>query len=248
MRKQCHVLNGDSLKDQFPRSIDGEIVVVRECLVEGSVEGQNPDQLFVSRSNFLRESYGVSEQEYYDRVASEFIKLLSVADTDINLWFEDDLFCQVNLWFVSYLLKEKNNNPGNKVFLIRPIKHTQYGFGGLKESELISIYKGKQELLVLDKISKLWESYQSKDFEEMRSIATQIEEKYPFITEAVEAHIQRLPGEGRLGRPADSLIAIMRELKTDDFGLVYREFSNRESIYGFGDLQVRRLYDQIKDL
>ena len=30
-----------------------------------------------------------------------------------------------------------------------------------------------------------------------------------------------------------------------DFGKVFREFWNRESIYGFGDTQLRLLYDKV---
>ncbi len=34
MKKQYHVLNRDALFEQFPKSIDGNLVLVRECLVE----------------------------------------------------------------------------------------------------------------------------------------------------------------------------------------------------------------------
>lgn len=47
------------------------------------------------------------------------------------------------------------------------------------------------------------------------------------------------------GRPIQSLITIMKELDTEEFGPVLREFNKRESIYGFGDLQVKRLFDEI---
>jgi len=37
----------------------------------------------------------------------------------------------------------------------------------------------------------------------------------------------------------------MKELETQDFGPVFREFTKRESIYGYGDLQVKRLFDEL---
>ncbi len=40
MRKQYHILNGDSLKEQFPENIQGDIIVARECLVDGNVKGK----------------------------------------------------------------------------------------------------------------------------------------------------------------------------------------------------------------
>ena len=37
MRKQYHILNCDSLKEQFPENIQGELLVARECLADGNV-------------------------------------------------------------------------------------------------------------------------------------------------------------------------------------------------------------------
>ena len=34
-----HILNGDSLKDVFPKEIYGTCIVARECLVDGDVSG-----------------------------------------------------------------------------------------------------------------------------------------------------------------------------------------------------------------
>jgi len=244
MRKQIHILNGDVLKGQFPKTIEGQLIICRECLVEGNIAGDSIEELFVNRAKFLNENYGGKEHEYQEKVASEFQNILKIENSDVNLWFEDDLFCQVNFWFVTHLLDTKSN--GNAVYLVRPQKHTQYGFGGLNESELISIYEERLTLSELNEFSNLWRAYQINDTTKMFKIAQALEDKYSFITQAIEAHIQRIPTEGYLGRPIESLITIMDELKTDEFGLIFREFGKRENIYGFGDLQVKRLYDQIK--
>jgi len=50
-----------------------------------------------------------------------------------------------------------------------------------------------------------------------------------------------------LGRPSQSLIRIINELNTVEFEPIFREFSKREDIYGFGDLQVKRLFNEIKN-
>ena len=38
----------------------------------------------------------------------------------------------------------------------------------------------------------------------------------------------------------------MKELETEEFEPVFYEFCKRESIYGFGDLQVKKLIREIK--
>jgi len=242
MKTQYHILNGDSLKQQFPERIQGEVIVVRECLVDGNVKGNDLDELFASRAKFLSQSYGGTEQDYYDKAVPEFKKIQNITDdVDINLWFEEDLFCQVNFWFTINLLSKSEKN--NSIYLIKPEKHNQYGFGGLDESQLVSIYENRLLLTELDRLADLWKLYQKNDLEQLLKTTKQLESKYPFILTAVKAHIERIPTEGSLGRPSQSLIQIMKELKTEEFGTVFREFNKRENIYGFGDLQVKRLID-----
>ena len=244
MRKQYHILNGDALKDRFPKSIHGELIVARECLVDGDLEGSELNQFYATRAKFLNENYQVATQDYYDNTVAEFNKIGMIEDnSEINLWFEDDLFCQVNLWFIIYLLVKKEVK--NKVYLIRPESHDQYGFGGLAESELISLNRKRSVLSELDKLKNLWIYYQNNDLEKLILTARKLELLYPFILNAAEAHLDRVPKHKNEGRPIQSLRAIISELGTNEFEPVFRAFCTRESIYGFGDLQVKRLVDQI---
>ncbi|ADR21085.1 hypothetical protein MATR_12850 [Marivirga tractuosa] len=247
MKNQYHILNGDSLKEQFPKEIDGKIIVARECLVDGDVRSATLDELFKLRAKFISEAYGdFSIGDYYAHSVSEFEKILKIPENaEVNLWFEDDLFCQVNLWFIIHLLLTSLKKC--KVFLIRPAVHTQFGFGGLNELELTKLYIQRTEMFELDKLASLWKFYQNNNLAEMVKIGRQLEEEYPFILNVVEAHVNRLPNENSPGRPVEILREIMHELKTDSFVSVFREFNKRASIYGFGDLQVKRLLDGIKN-
>jgi hypothetical protein len=246
MRKQYHILNGDALKEQFPENIKGDIIVARECLVDGNVKGSSLDALFASRAKFLSDNFGGTEHDYHEKTASEFQKILQINEnSDINLWFEDDLFCQVNFWFVAHLISEFVK--GCTVYLIRPPQHTPYGFGGLNEAALIEAYKGKIQIDDLDKIAGLWKSYQHGDTKQLISTANELQASFPFILRAVEAHMARIPSENDPGRPVQALIEIMKDLETEDFGAVFREFSKREAIYGFGDVQVKKLFDELKN-
>lgn len=245
MKKQYHILNGDALKKQFPKTLEGEVIVTRECLVDGNVEGETLDDLFKTRAHFISQNYaGYNETDYFEKTIPEFYKITDIQDnTEINLWFEDDLFCQVNFWFVCSLLNNYQKN--NSIHLIRPKKHSQYGFGGLNTAELIEIYKKRTQITKLDEIANLWTCYQKEDLNNILKIAVQLQDRYPFILRAVKAHIDRIPANGNPGRPTIALLEIMKDLKTREFVIVFKEFCKRESIYGFGDLQVKRLFDQI---
>ena len=68
MIKQYHILNGDSLKERFPENIQGEIMVARECLVDGSVQGNSLSELFKIRAKFISDNYdGFKEQDYFKK-------------------------------------------------------------------------------------------------------------------------------------------------------------------------------------
>lgn len=244
-----HILNGDALKEQFPESISGEKIVARECLVDGDVTGETLQDLFNTRAKFISESYdGYSESDYFDKTVPEFLKIEKLPiGSEINLWFEDDLFCQVNFWFVIFLLAEAGSI--DNVSLVRPSADIQYGFGGMSSAELTKAYKNRRQIdpTATQILRKFWRLYQSRNYIEMSEIAFQLSEEYDFVRTAVEADMERQPNKEFVGRPKQSLIEIMNELETDDFGTVFRAFNHREAIYGFGDLQVKRLLDEIKN-
>lgn len=244
MRPQYHVINGDALREQFPADISGKIIVMRECLVDGPVNADDLESLFAIRANFISEGYGGTKEEYHEKLVTELSHLEKVeSNADINLWFEDDLFCQVNFWFIISLLQHhKLQNP---IYLIKPITHTRYGFGGLNQLELKQISDNRIPLHKLEEISMLWQFYTEDRNNDMLELADQLRDNYPFILPAVTAHVDRQPTSDSLGRPTATLIKIMKELDTTEFGSIFQEFSERESIYGFGDLQVKKLYDDI---
>ena len=221
------------------------MIIVRETLIEGELVGESLEDFFQTRSRFFLETHHISPQEYEDKVKSEFLKILSVPEGSvINLWFEDDLFCQANLWCALNIIF--NVGIPYDLFLVRPPKHDRYGFGGLNEKGLFEAYENKIPIKELSQFSELWKAYQRDHNEDLISIARVLSDNHPYILPAVQAQLDRLPAEQKEGRPMESLKRIIHELKTDDFGMIFKEFSKRESIYGFGDLQVKKMYETLK--
>ena len=78
---KIHVLPGDALTENFKKTkIDGEIIVCRECLVEGDVKADSLEDFWQARAAFIEESYGETREKYYQNVAGEFEKLKNFAD------------------------------------------------------------------------------------------------------------------------------------------------------------------------
>jgi hypothetical protein len=82
------------------------------------------------------------------------------------------------------------------------------------------------------------------DFEELIRLAKNQSSAFPYLQEVVKAHVDRFPKDGTYGRPEKVIEDITKNISTD-FHKVFKEFWNRESIYGFGDTQLKRLYDKV---
>lgn len=246
MHKEAHVLNGDALLSQLQGWLSGDLIVARECLVDGPVDAPLLDDFFHQRARFLSKSYGGTEISYWESVVPEFTKLKQLdPGCVLNLWFEEDLFCQVNLWFVAHLIKPRVE----QVYLVRPEASLRYGFGGLDKEALKNAYQNRILLSAenLEAFSGLWEAYIRADATQLKAQIPFVEHVFPRIGEAIEAQIARSSGFSNENSPEALLKAIRDELSTDQFGPAFKAFSDRAPIYGFGDLQVKRLWDALLD-
>ena len=99
-----HVLPGDAQVEDFRQTgLSGEILICREALIEGDISGETLDDFFENRAAF----HGEDSASYNANVASQFRRLLDVGQSDeVNLWFEYELFCAVNMWFCLSLLRD----------------------------------------------------------------------------------------------------------------------------------------------
>jgi hypothetical protein len=243
-----HILNGDSLAYSFPEmKIDGDIIVVREALIDGELSGDNLQDFWQSRAKYLE----LTEDEYYNTVVKEFEKIMNApGSSEFNLWFEYDLFCQVNMWFVMSII---NSLPIKKkvfavftTYLDRSKKHFWNGFGPAKLNELNICFSNRISLTEADLQfgQGLWTAYKNNDLKELVHLSSNQSTAFPYLQEVVKAHLERFPKDGIQGRPEKVIEDIIKNVSTD-FDKVFKEFYNRESIYGFGDTQVKHLYDKV---
>ena len=232
---------------RFPAELTGLFIIMRECFVDGETAADNLTDLFLARARFIEREYGYPKGAYFDKTVPELEKILNIpAGSEINLWFEDDLFCQVNFWFVCAQLARRT--VARQVFLVRPDEAHPYSFGEMSRAALLEAYRNKKTVPPADLMAfgHLWKAYQHHATGVMRDLADSLKGEYPFVNEALNAHLQRFPENGEPGRPERVIMEIMREKNTEDFREIFQEFSRREGIYGFGDLQVSNLCEKIK--
>src|SRR4030095_66733 len=138
-----HILNGDSLAQSFLNAqIQGEVVVCREALIDGNVQGGDLQDLWRVRAKH----HGIELDEYKQIVVSEYKKIIDAPNnSQFNLWFGYDLFSQVNMWFILSILfdssKEKN------IFVVYPTflepADIWYEFGNASTENLLTSLNNK---------------------------------------------------------------------------------------------------------
>ena len=243
-----NILNGDSLACTFPETkIEGDVIIVREALIDGNLSGDNLQDFWQSRVDYM----GLPTTEYYKDVVTEFEKIIDAPEnSEFNLWFEYDLFCQVNMWFVISVIKglpiKKKVYAVYTSHLDKSSKQFWNGFGPTNSDELKICYSKRIPLSQtdIDLGHQLWKAYKNDNLQELINLSKNQSRSFPYLQEVVKAHVDRFPKDGKKGRPEKVIEEIIQN-GSSDFGNVFREFWNRESIYGFGDTQLKRLYDKV---
>lgn len=240
---QYHILNGDCLADQLAFWVEPKIVF-RECLVTGPIEGDNMQELLENRISYFNKYHNISSQDYRQKSIDEILKIRTFnSDDHIHLWFEKDLFCQVNMWAAMHLLPLKAT-----WYVVQPIADSWEGFGLLNMEQLISCYDHKTEVNQQQKtlFKALWQDYVMNDWDNMIKNGNQLLSIHPFMNEVIKAHIDRFPKNNSLGRPQQTLQNILNTTDPTDFQAIFKQFKEIEGIYGFGDVQVNTMIQELK--
>lgn len=237
-----HVLPGDSLDETFENTnLEGEMIVCRECLIEGDLSAENLEEFWKVRENYLTKEFPQEESFYAENVRGEFEKLLAVSPGDeINLWFEYELFCQTNLWFCLSLLSGKDVEIYRAAPVVRSENDLWKGFGGLDADDLEKCFEQRIRLSKDDiRFGKsLWDLFVAKDFQSSDFSELKNRESFPYLNEVCQAAVEIET------RPKEKVREIIESGETD-FGKVFQKFGETEGVYGFGDLQVKKIYDSI---
>ena len=238
-----HVLPGDSLVKSFEETnVEGKLIVCRECLIDGDVKATSLEEFWQVREKYLT-SYEKPKNFYVENVKSEFEKLLNLNEKDeVNLWFEYELFCQTNMWFCLWLLKNTRTDIYRVAPIINDEKDIWKGFGILGREDLQKSFEAREKFEKEDiKLGfDLWEAYQDKNFDELKKLSIIESGCFPGLRNVCEAEIEKEI------RPKAVLQKIMANGEKD-FGKAFQKFNETEGIYGFGDLQVKKIFDELKD-
>ena len=239
---KVHVLPGDSLRTEFTKTqIVGEVIVCREALISGDVDADSLPEFWDQRSRFISSGFGEDPIEYHEKVADELAKLIDLpGDAEVNLWFEYELFCSVNMWFCLYLLQDTNAAIYRVEPLVLKVEDRWSGFGKQNADELKKCFEGRRKLTPVDAAlgANLWNAYRQNDHSRLCELSKANSESFPYLEEACGAAIDKET------RPLE----ILSEIRADGFETfpeIFPEFVRRAGEYGFGDVQIKYLLEKL---
>ncbi|MBT8394151.1 MAG: DUF1835 domain-containing protein [Bacteroidia bacterium] len=251
MTKQIlHITNGSSLTSYLnDLDFEGEFLTWEEMLCEGpTAAGIDSDEFYNIRKTFLQDIYGIEiDEKEYKR---ELGKLNNPGKfTEINLWFEYDLFCHINLIAVISLIHQRGIDL--PLFLICSGRvEGEKALKGLPEltpEQLMDHYQNKIRLNEddIDMAIALWRTYCGKDHNILKPYIVK-SSSYPYLSNCLKAHLERFPdSRNGLNNLERNILEIVRtnNIKSRHHLLGYA--LNYQGYYGFGDIQFERLINNL---
>ncbi|MTE25713.1 DUF1835 domain-containing protein [Winogradskyella ouciana] len=249
-KKVLHITNGNTLTD-YLRELDftDDILTWQEMLCEGpTIPAIDSEEFFDLRSKFLKEFYDIEVDT--NELKKELSKLDNVDDySEINLWFEYDLFCHINMIGVINLLHQKEIN--KPLYLVCSGRvDGEKNLKGLSELDADQIKEHYDNKVLLteediDLAKALWRTYCGTDHNILKPyIVTNSNFKY--MTNCLKAHLKRFPHQkSGLSVLEDNILRLVRDndIKSRHHLLGYS--LNYQGYYGFGDLQHKRMIDKL---
>ena len=245
MGKQLHILNGDAAVPEFRKSgIDGDMVVWREALADGPVSDPIKGNTFwKKRADFIQGGSG--GEGYADKVLCELNKLRKLdAYEEVVLWFEYDLFCQVNMLACLNFI---HHDRISLVCLGDELGGQLQGLGQISAHDFITLYDQRTFLSHEDLsfAKSAWQAYTRETSEGLMTLVPSSAFKH--IKPAMDAHLTRLPGKNGLNQPEVRMLNLIKGGIGDErklIGTILRD----QGYFGFGDLQYYRYLDQLRPL
>jgi len=247
MTNILHILNGDSTAEIFDKtSIVGDIVVWREMLCEGVVKSEiGSDDFWKSRYDFFESEFGIGKLEYFDQTIKELVKLEELSTyREVVLWFEYDLFCQVNLIAAcSYLIKSFRKDINYYLVCTGKEKgkdqlQTLSDYG---PNEYKILYKNKVKLTKNDLLfaEYCWNLYIENDLIKLKNNDFSKNSKFEYLPMAIDQHILRFPNINGLNQIENKILELINSGLTSKNKIVRQLliWQQKETVYGFGDMQ-----------
>lgn len=241
-----HITNGDSTTDYLKKlNYSGNFITWREMLCEGKTTTDvGSESFWKNRFEYFKSYYKVTKKNFIDFTLKEYRSLCNQKNTEeIVLWFEYDLFCQINMIAVISWLKRYRKGYHISLVCSGKIKGSKKlkAICELTENQINNHYKNRVTLTQddIEYADYIWQLYCSDSPLRLETVY-KFDPMSPFqyLASAIEAHLLRFPSlENGLSAVENNILKTAAENKLSSKEKLVGKLLKEEDRYGFGDLQ-----------
>jgi hypothetical protein len=241
-----HIVNGESTAKTLKSTKNkGQIFSFKDALITGPAPAtKNRHEFRAVRAEHLAQSYGVKSSICHKDLVQQDAVLESTKKHDeVVLWFEHDLFCQLNLLYLLDWFNQANLQK-TKISLINigqfPGRKNFRGLGELTPDELTSLFSNRELVTAaqLTLASKAWQAFCSPNPTGIELLLHGDTSALPALSGALTDHLNRFPsttnGLGRIEKQSLQFI----DAGLEKFAELFPRFTAAENSYGLGDAQL----------
>lgn len=257
MAKVFHIVNGDTVVPLLEQSgIEGKIIVWREMLCDGPLDIEvGSDNFWIKRYNFFQTEFRIQKLEYFDKTIKEILKAEDLpVGAEVVMWFEYDLFCQVNLMALcSFLFQSFRKDITYYLVCTGKVKgkeklqtlsdFTPAAFKNLYEHK---IKITRDNLLYAE---NCWKVFVENDPYKIADFNFGKKGKFQYFQLAMNQHLKRFPSENGLNEIQIKILKIINLEAFSDGEIVNQLliWQQQHTVYGFGDMQYFLYLKKLSD-
>ena len=256
MSSLLHITNGDSLTDRLKSlELKGDIITWREMLCEGkTLTNVGSESFWKTRFEFLNKNYKVSKSWFVEKTLKEYRSLCNHKQQDqIVLWFEYDLFCQINMLAVISWLKTHRKYAQISLVCSGNEDETDkmYSLGEVSDEKLLELYDNRTELSMndIEYADYVWQLYCSDNPIRLENLTDFKNYQYDYLSDAIKTHLKRFPTiKNGLNDIENHVLQLSFDKKPKSKRELLRTVLTNQGVYGFGDSQYNRIITSLKPL
>lgn len=256
MSSLLHITNGDAFTLRLNSlKLKGDVITWREMLCEGqTLTNVGSENFWKTRFEFLNKNYKISKSSFIEKTLKEYRSLCNHKQQDhIVLWFEYDLFCQVNMLAVISWLKAHRKYA--EVSLVCSGKeddsNTMYGLNELSNEQLLKLYENRT-ILTQDDIEYadyVWQLYCSDNPIRLENLTDYKNYQFDYLADAIKSHLHRFPSiKNGLNEMENKILRLARDKKPVSRNEFIDTLMNDQGNLGFANSQYDRALSRLKPL
>ena len=256
MSSLLHITNGDIFTQKLKSlKIKGDIITWREMLCEGkTLTNVGSETFWKARFEFLNKNYKVSKSRFIEKTLKEYRSLCNHKQQDkIVLWFEYDLFCQINMLAVLSWLKTHRKYA--EISLVCSGKEDEtdqmYGLGDLNDEQLQNLYENRLVLTQddIEYADYVWQLYCSDNPIRLENLGDYQQYQFTYLSDAIANHLKRFPSiKNGLNHMENNILQLAVDAKPASKKAFLGTILQNQGALGFGDSQYDRAINRLKPL